>query len=484
MTARAPRAPRGGRARRTAPTRAARPRDAGGDALRVTTLALLGVGPFLVGAVHEAVFIPLLVGCAVVGLGSWVRARRAGPPGARTPTLPGRRLLAGLHLLVLVQLVPLPPAGLRLVSPGSFAFYNDRLLLPLTAWRPISVSPPDTLRGLAFLAAFSLLYAGVFREFASRPWRRRLMLTVVGAGLGITVVALVQAVSPEPRKLYGLWQPTWDWAVFGPYVNNSHFAGYVAMAAALATGAALGALDRLRQAWARRRRGWLVLGASEGNAFVRWVAVVMVLVAGLVASGSRGGVSAFGLTALVLPFASARRRTTAVAVVLLAVLGIAWIGLGDIVGAFATRGVKGSRLDLWADMLPMVPDFPVFGVGWNAFSSAYPLYQTIWRTNWIGEAHNEYLQVLLDGGLVGVVLVAGLLFLVFRAAWRGAARGGLDLGVFGALFALAVHNLVDFNWQIPANAATWVALASLALNTEAPGITAPRLEPRGPRPLQ
>jgi O-antigen ligase len=154
------------------------------------------------------------------------------------------------------------------------------------------------------------------------------------------------------------------------------------------------------------------------------------------------------------------------------------------VGAFETRGVKGSRLDLWADMLPMVPDFPVFGVGGNAFSSAYPLYQTIWRRDWIGEAHNEYLQVLFDLGLVGVVLVGGLLVFVFRAAWRGAARGGLELGLFGALFALAVHNLVDFNWQIPANAATWVALAALALNTEPSRMTAPRLEPRGPRPLQ
>ena len=290
------------------------------------------------------------------------------------------------------------------------------------------------------------------------------MLTVVGVGLGITVVAFVQAVSPEPRKLYGLWQPRWDWAVFGPYVNRSHFAGYVAMAAALATGAALGALDHLRQAWRGRRHGWLVLGEQEGNAFIRWAAVVMVLVAGLVASGSRGGVSAFALTALLLPLASGRRRSTAIAVGVLATLGIAWIGLGGIVAAFEARGIQGSRLDLWADMLPLVPDFPVFGVGLNAFSTAYPFYQTVWPTEWIGEAHNEYLQALLDLGVVGAGLVATLLVLVFRAAWRNARRGGLELGLLGALAALAVHNLVDFNWQIPANAATWIALAALALN--------------------
>lgn len=446
--------PRSSTSRRRAP-------DPGGDALRWGVIVLLGAGPFLAGAVHEPVFIPLLAGCGVAGVAVWLRRRRASPD---EPPVPGARLLLGLVGLVLLQLVPLPPAVLRVLSPGSFAFYNDRLLVPLEAWRPISVSPPDTLRGLAFLLAFSALYGVVFREFASRRWRRRLMLVVVAVGLAITVVALTQAVSSEPRKLYGFWSVSYDWAVFGPYVNRSHFAGYVVMAAALATGAALGTLDRLRDAWrARRRHPWLALGGPEGNVFIRWVAVVMVLVAGLVASGSRGGVTAFALTALVLPLAAGRRRLTAVVVGLLVALGVAWIGLGGIVAAFEARGIQGSRLDLWADMLPLAPDFPVFGVGLNAFSTAYPLYQTVWPTEWIGEAHSEYLQALLDLGLLGAALVGGLLVLVFVAAFRGARRGGLELGLFGALLGLAVHNLVDFNWQIPANAATWVALAALAL---------------------
>jgi O-antigen ligase len=114
-------------------------------------------------------------------------------------------------------------------------------------------------------------------------------------------------------------------------------------------------------------------------------------------------------------------------------------------------------------MLPMVPRFPVFGDGWNAFATAYPWYQTVWKTDWIGEAHNDYLQVLLDVGVLGALLVAGLLFVVFRGALARAPRSPLDLGVFGALLGLALHGLVDFNGQIPANAATWTALAALAV---------------------
>jgi O-antigen ligase len=437
--------------------------------VRVLVLVLLAAAPLLAGAVHEPVFIPLLVGSAVAGVVTIVRHRHS--PG---PPLPGFWLLLGLHALVLLQLVPLPPPLLAAVSPGSFAFYDNLLLQPpLVAWKPISVSPPDTLRGLAFLAAFSLLAVAVFRELGEGRWRRRLLRTVVFTGLALTVVALLQAVSTEPRRIYGVWQPRWDWAVFGPYVNRNHFAGYLVMAAALAVGFALEALARLRTAWSTRRHGFLLLGEAEGLALARAAGVVMVLVAGLVASLSRGGVSAFGfamLAVLVLivsgsvPILSAAgRRWTALALVLLVGVGVLWIGLGGVLQAFEVRGIRGSRLDLWRDMLPMVPRFPVFGAGWNAFATAYPWYQTVWKTDWIGEAHNDYLQALLDGGVVGLALVGALWGLVLWRAFARAQRSPVDLGLFAALLGLALHELVDFNGQIPANAATGVALAAAAL---------------------
>ena len=218
--------------------------------VRVLVLLLLALSPPLAGAVHEPVFVPLLVGSALAGLVALAAGR-----GSSAPLMPGARLLAALVALVLFQLVPLPPALLRIVSPGTYAFHEVQLLVPpLVAWKPISVSPPDTLRGLAFLVAFSLLALAVFRALGEGRARLWLVRTVVFTGLLITVVALLQAVSPEPRKLYGVWQPRWDWAVFGPYVNRNHFADYLVLAGALAIGLALQALARLRSAWATRRR--------------------------------------------------------------------------------------------------------------------------------------------------------------------------------------------------------------------------------------
>lgn len=471
-------------------------RERAASGVRVLVLALLALAPPLAGAVHEPVFVPLLAGCGLAGLAALLAGRGSGPPpaarragaganagagasagvsggaGAGTSQGAGRgagllaaKLFLGLIALVLLQLVPLPPTLLRVLSPGSFAFYDAQALVPpLSAWKPVSVSPPDTLRGLAFLAGFGLLAVAVFRELGDGRWRLRLVRTVVYTGLAITLVALLQAVSPEPRKLYGLWQPRWDWAVFGPYVNRNHFANYLVLAGALALGLALEALARLRAAWARSRRSLLLIGEPDGLAFLRSAAVVMLIVAGLVASRSRGGVTAFAAAACAMAFAApGRRRSSALAVFGLVGTGVAWIGLGGVLAAFETRGIRASRLELWRDMLPMVTHFPVLGDGWNAFATAYPWFQTIWKTEWIGEAHNDYLQALIDGGAIGFALVASLVVVVLRAALARARRSHVELGVLGALVGFAFHGLVDFGGQIPANAATAIALGAAAL---------------------
>src|SRR6185436_12612447 len=113
-----------------------------------------------------------------------------------------------------------------------------------------SVNPADTARGLAFLAAMSLLYAAVFWEFDDDRWRRRLCLMVVMVGAGLTLIALLQAASLQPTRIYGLWRPQWDWGVFGPYVSKNHFAGYMAMAIPLSFALAAESLQGLRDEWA------------------------------------------------------------------------------------------------------------------------------------------------------------------------------------------------------------------------------------------
>jgi O-antigen ligase len=94
---------------------------------------------------------------------------------------------------------------------------------------------------------------------------------------------------------------------------------------------------------------------------------------------------------------------------------------------------------------------------------AYRPYQTFWIYYFFQAAHNEYLDLLLTTGLVGTALAAWALVRLLPRAMARARKSPLDAGVLSALLGLACHNLVEFNWQIQANALTFAALLALAV---------------------
>jgi O-antigen ligase len=445
----------------------------GRGAVRWIILVSVGLAPLAIGSGHPPAYIPLLVAAYGAGLYSLLRERQQRRDGVAVPPLPGGRALLAMIGVVALQLVPLPPLVLRLLSPGSFAFYNDPLLLPLREWKPITASPADTLRGLAFLAGMSLLYRASFRELDQPQWRRRLMWTVVAAGFLMTIEALVQHAYSS-NLIYGLWHPQWDWAVFGPYIDKNLFAGYMLMAVFPGAGFCAEAADRLRHAWGRRRRRpWLALGDPEGSAFIRRAAVAMVLVTGLLATGSRGGLLGFVAGGVAFLAVSRRRRIVVGALVLLASTGLLWVGLSQQVEGFVHRGSK-VRLDIWGDSLRLIPLHPLFGAGFNAFGTAYPPRQRVWTMNWIGTTHNDYLQVVVDLGLVGAVAAAILIATLLTRGRASAGQGAVPAGLFAGLVAVMGHNLVDANWQLAANAATFVTLAGLAVQSPGTHLDPPR----------
>ncbi len=440
----------------------ARPPESGRlrGAVRWAVLALLAAAPIAIGSVHAPVYVPLLIACSTIGALSWSRAHWARAQGVEMPRVPGAWALAALVALALLQLVPLPPALLGRVSPGSLSYWSFVALTPTPQWGTISLSPPDTLRGILFLAAFALFYAAVFREFRDPQWRRRLLWTVAGTALFITLLALFQAASGDRRILW-FFRPTWDWSVFGTYVNRNHFAGYVVLAIPLAMGLAAEAWGRLRYAMSRRRRAWLAIGDRPGMSFLRRGTLAVALVVGLVASGSRGGLMAFGVGAAAWPLLRPRRATLLAGAL---AGGIAALALLPRITSGSGSSVNDPthRLELWQDVLRMTPHFPVFGAGFNAFGTSYYRYKSIWPGVWFGEAHNEYLQSLADAGVLGFGLVLGLVALLLLRAWRSAQAGPVETGIACAVIAGCAHNFVEFNWQIPANAVTFAALAGLA----------------------
>ncbi|HWX25565.1 MAG TPA: O-antigen ligase family protein, partial [Vicinamibacteria bacterium] len=388
------------------------------------------------------------------GLGSWWLARGGSQP------VPAARWLLGFLALVLFQLVPLPPFLLRLLSPGSYHLYTADLLAPSGAWHPVSVSPPRTAFALVQFAGKCLLFAAVLREFRDERWRRRLAWSLVSTALFLALEGLYQAASATPLKIYTIFSmpEEQEWAVFGAFSGRNQFAGYMVMMAPLSFGFAAEAWQDVIREWKRRPRGWLVLGESPGSRALWRSAVAMVLAVGVFAPQSRGGLAAFVLSALLLPLAFRQRLRVLALVGFLVLAGAAWVDFGGVVHGFESRGFRASRIDLWLDAGRMVPDFPLFGVGFGAFGPVYLYYQTFSRGLGFWNTHNDYLQIVTDTGVLGLVLAIGGFWTILRRGFRAASQSALDAGMLAALLGSMCHVFVDFDWQMPANALTFIAL--------------------------
>jgi O-antigen ligase len=353
---------------------------------------------------------------------------------------------------------------LAIVSPGTYAFHTSLLLVPLATWQPISVNPADTARGLAFATSFFLLYTAAARAAAHRLWRRRAIWAIVGTGFFMSIEALIQAATASPGKIYGLWRPVYDWAVFGPYVNHNHFANYLVMATPLGVALLIEPLAEISAAWRTRR--WLVCGDPPAARALNRAVVVLTLMVGLLMAQSRGGLAAGLLSLALLAFVLQRSRRFAVVLALLLAATLSFVDATALLDSLRGRTFLETRWPLWRDALRAAQHFPLCGAGFNAYGTLSPHYQTAFGSEWVGEAHNEYLQTLVDTGLLGSAIVGALLAMLAQAALREARRNAIGAGVFAALAACALHNVVEFGWQIPANAATFIVLAGLSMRED------------------
>jgi O-antigen ligase len=121
--------------------------------------------------------------------------------------------------------------------------------------------------------------------------------------------------------------------------------------------------------------------------------------------------------------------------------------------------------------MTMIGQFPFFGVGFGAFGNVYSAYDTTGMEYALVHAHNDYLELLSELGIVGFGLLAFavgfILFKSFRTwmARRHPELKGLALGCLASVAAILIHSMTDFNLQIPANAFVFSVVLALTMKT-------------------
>jgi O-antigen ligase len=331
-----------------------------------------------------------------------------------------------------------------------------QLLFGLSAYRYATWT--ESLRYLAY----ALLVLVAAQVLGSREGMKRFALVLSVFGFLVALFAIVQDLAPN-GKLYWVRQPRVAGWMFGPYVNHAHYAGLMEMLTpfplVLALTSHFTGAKRILIAFAA-----VVMGGS------------------IFFSGSRGGMAAFAAEILFLAWVLSRRKRQAerrtlvllAAVVLLTVVFLGVFARERVFQQIATldaplaEGTTGMRLHIDRDGLRMFAARPLAGWGLGTFPYFYPQFRTFYTNTFINQAHNDYLQFLVETGALGFAACLWFLVALFyhgvkrSAHWQESMTHAVRMAALAGCAGLLVHSFFDFNLQIPANAAFFYVLAVTA----------------------
>ena len=265
--------------------------------------------------------------------------------------------------------------------------------------------------------------------------------------------ALVQELTAN-GKIFWVHSPQFHGSIYGSYVNHDHYAGLMEMLVPLPFVLSMGHLLR-----------------GGKRVLVAFCAVLMASTIFL--SGSRGGMLAFVLEMVLFAALTLGKRRSprialgSMAVCVLVLAFLVFLGKGQVLGRLGDLS-PGTRLDMTKDSLRMFFHRPVWGWGLGTFPTVYPSYRSFYTNLFVNEAHNDYAQLLVETGLLGFALMLWFLICLYRNGlptsrrWEFKWDGAVSLAALLGCTGILLHSFVDFNLQIPANAALFYVLCGLA----------------------
>lgn len=350
-------------------------------------------------------------------------------------------LAACALLLAVAQLVPLPPSLWRAL-PGreSVALGFTALGYPLPSL-PLSLAPERTLQ-----SAFGMIppVAAMLAVIVIRAHRERWIAgaVIVGA-LASILLGAMQSASTGPEAWVYIYKYTSPGAV-GFFSNQNHMA--TLLLAAIPFAAALFAAGHPQL---RSRTVAIAMVALGGGG-------LLLILAGLVLNGSLAALAMAGpvvaFSVLLVPAGWRYRRfvvpIAALAfVIAVAVLGTSWIRSAAPVN-LQTDSLY-SRGQIWALTLQAVAATFPLGTGLGTFTGVYALHENpaVTTVAWVNHAHNDYLELLLETGVPGLLLM--LAFLAWFVAqtvrvWRSPFASLFGKAATIAAAAMLAHSIVDY----------------------------------------
>ena len=411
----------------------------------------------VMGGSAQGIFSNLALQLAGIVILAWAFLATPAATGSR----PARQLgwlAAGAVGLVLIQLVPLPPAVWTSLPGRDIVVEGFALLGQPVPWMPLSLAPAETIAtAMAMIPPLAML-ALVLRLGAYRDsWLliALLVATFISVGLGMLQIQS-GGTGPYlyPRANLG--------TASGLFANANHMATLLLASTPFLVALAARRWRQFPAASDRLLTATLVGGAAA------------VLTIGVAANKSFAllliGIPVVLATALQLVQLGPLLRKYRAMLVICLVIGGSAIALAASTADFGklNRMSVQMRTEIWSTTTEAIRDFNAAGSGIGTFAAVYPAYEdpaTVERT-YINHAHNDYLEIALEGGLPAFVLM--VLFVIWWgsravAIWRSPDTGEFRKAACIASAAILLHSMVDYPLRTAAIATVFaMALALMA----------------------
>ncbi|MGR0482982.1 MAG: O-antigen ligase family protein [Candidatus Electronema sp. V4] len=382
---------------------------------------------------------------------------------------------------IFFQCVPLPPQAVRLLSPQTAAAYQPAFdLRQAEFWLPLTVNRQATLlEGLRF-AAYALFYLLTVQLLVSSRRLSTVLTSIVWLTLFIAFAAMLQrALSPD--TLFWFKKLRAGLTTFGPWVYKNQYAGFMVMTCPLVLALFLFHRPVADENASFRERLLHLFSGSGANLHLGFGFGVIVVLASVLLAQSRGGILSllFALSLFFLLMARSQKKIQTLTLLCLIcglLLAGGWFSWDAVLARFdqafdLTEGqLKDGRLPIWQDTVKIIPDFLLIGTGFGTFIEVFPGYKSFADSLIYDHAHNDYLELLTDGGLIGFLLAAWFVLAVLRSGWRQIFRRHdrlavlATLGAFSGLAGLLFFSITDFNLHNWANGLYFFFLCGLLVS--------------------
>ena len=368
--------------------------------------------------------------------------------------------ILGLIVVGLIQLLPV----------GGTAVSND--LLPIDSVNTITLDPTSTTFAVIKLILF-LIFFSVALVYIDSPKRlKTIVYTVIIFAAIMSFLGILQRLA-SPNFIYGMREV--DYAnPFASYVNQHHFAAFMEMTIGLTL-------------------ALVFVNAVEKDKRLLLVIAVLLMGIAIIFTGSRGGfISLIGVIAFVVSMNltqkdgndgleqldKSKRKVALIgsSLLLIAVLAsaVVWLG-GDRsvtrIGSVGQPDFTNGRLHFWNVTLQIIRDNPILGAGLEAYGVAFTRYDTWNGSLRVEQAHNDYLQILADSGIIGFLCILAFVFLLFRNSLglvkrtNNRFRKNVAIGGLAGCVGILVHSLFDFPLRTNANSLFFLLLVVFATAT-------------------